>query len=157
MTPSPTGVPLPAANIPVTRIMTAHVITVRPDQGIDEVRNLLLTHGLSRVPVVDDTRRAIGMLSMTDFVTSEHGGGARPQEEPARDLPAGFHLEQPEPSVAKLMTRPVLAIPETASIAQAAEILVAHRLHGAPVTSPSGVVVGFLSSSDVLAWLAGLR
>jgi hypothetical protein len=29
--------------------------------------------------------------------------------------------------------------------------------HGAPVISPAGVVAGFVSASDVLAWLAGLR
>jgi CBS domain-containing protein len=35
--------------------------------------------------------------------------------------------------------------------------MVEGRVHGLPVTSASGKLVGFVSSTDVLAWLSGLR
>ena len=50
-----------------------------------------------------------------------------------------------------------MAIGETATIQRAAQRMVEGRVHGLPVTSASGKLVGFVSSTDVLAWLSGLR
>ena len=148
-------VPVSAAGTPAAQIMTARPITARPDMRLDEARDLLLSRRLSRLPVVDGQGRAVGMLSVTNLVATGHARriDSPPQQQPkvpASPPPEGLH-------VGDVMKSHVVFVPESASVAQAAEILVAHGLHGAPVTSPAGVVVGFLSSSDVLAWLAGLR
>jgi CBS domain-containing protein len=149
-------VPFSAARTPVIRVMTAEAITARPDLSLDTARDLLLGNGLSRVPVVDEGGRPIGMLSLADLVVEEHDRGGEVQEVRER-VPGGFHVHEEEKSISDVMTRKVVSVPESASVAQAAEILVSHRLHGAPVISAAGVVVGFVSASDVLAWLAGLR
>jgi acetoin utilization protein AcuB len=135
--------------------MTSRPITTRPEQALGQARDLLLSKGLSRMPVVDDSGRAVGMLSVTNLVAAGH---ARRIESPPhqQEKVSRGSLEQGL-RVADVMKSHVVAVPESASVTQAAEILVAHGLHGAPVTSPAGVVVGFLSSSDLLAWLAGLR
>lgn len=147
-----------AAKTPIAKIMSAPAVTVRPELSLDSLRQLMLDRGLSRIPVVDDTGRPLGIVSTTDLLLEEHERGGEIQEEigPAR-LPAGFHAHAAGKSVGEVMSRTVLTLPESASVAQAAETLVAHHLHGAPVQSSGGAVVGFVSSSDVLAWLAGLR
>lgn len=147
-----------AAKTPIAKIMSAPAVTVRPELSLDSLRQLMLDRGLSRIPVVDDAGRPLGIVSTTDLLLEEHERGGETQEEiePAQ-LPAGFHAHAAGKSVGEVMSRAVLTLPESASVAQAAETLVAHHLHGAPVQSSGGAVVGFVSSSDVLAWLAGLR
>ena len=49
-----------------------------------------------------------------------------------------------------VMTKDVVTIPETASLREAAHILVEHRISGAPVVDESGNVVGMLSEADIL-------
>lgn len=147
-----------AAVTRIGAIMSAPAVVVRPEMSIDSLRQLMLDRGLSRIPVVDESGRAVGIVSTTDLVVEEHERDGELQEETdVRQLPRGFHLHETGKSVGDVMTRNVLTLPESVSIAQAAEALVAHHLHGAPVRSHLGTVVGFVSSSDVLAWLAGLR
>ena len=150
-----------ADRTPIESIMVGQAVTVPSRLGVDSLRELLLSKGLSRVPVVDEDGRAIGIVSLTDLVKESH----ERQDEPngvldastQRGLPRGMHLAAADKTVADVMSKVVLTLPPSASIAQAAELMVAHHLHGLPVCSKEGIVVGFLSSSDVLAWLAGLR
>jgi len=153
--------PVAAANrIPVRMLMTTPAVTVRPELTLDSLRDLLLRQGLSRVVVVDGAGRAVGMVSLTDLVVEEHqrgDDGERPRRAEERALPRGFHVESAEKTVGDVMSPKALTLAETVTVAQAAETLVAHHLHGAPVCSKSGVVIGFVSSTDLLSWLAGLR
>ena len=146
-----------AAVTRIGAIMSAPAVVVRPEMSIDSLRQLMLDRGLSRIPVVDESGRAVGIVSTTDLVVEEHERDGELQEETDRQLPRGFHVHDAGKTVGDVMTRNVLTLPESVSITQAAEALVAHHLHGAPVCSHLGTVVGFVSSSDVLAWLAGLR
>ena len=154
--------PVPAADrTPITQVMTPFLQTVwtTPGVSVESVREAMLKQGISRLPVLDEARKPIGIISVTDLVVDEHESGGELQEETERDaLPGpGFHVHATGKSVADVMSKSVLTVPESASIAQAAETLVAHHLHGAPVCSESRAMVGFVSSSDILAWLAGLR
>lgn len=147
-----------AAITPIRRVMTAPAITVTPQLSIDSLRQLMLERGLSRVPVADPEGRCRGIVSFTDLVVEDHDTGGEAQEEGAATrLPDGFHVHGAEKSVGDVMSRAVLSIADGNSIAQVAELFVANHLHGAPVCSGDGTIVGFVSSSDILAWIAGLR
>jgi CBS domain-containing protein len=52
---------------PVSRLMTAKVVTCRPDQSISDVMELMTTGRFRHVPVVEDGRLA-GMISIGDVV-----------------------------------------------------------------------------------------
>jgi CBS domain-containing protein len=55
--------------------MTREVITVRPEATIHEAVALMLTHGISRLPVVDDTRRVVGIVSEGDPILHQNRYG----------------------------------------------------------------------------------
>ena len=55
------------------------------------------------------------------------------------------------------MTPTVLSVPQTATVEQVAELMVSRHVHGLPVVDSKGELAGFVSTMDVLAWLAGLR
>lgn len=153
-----------AARVPVTSIMTRDVLHVRPDMSLESLAELFVRTGLSRVPVVDARGKVVGMVSKTDLVTERQqrgdtdealaaviplrGGGAF--EEP------GLHLREADALVADLMTREVVALPETATVADAAALMATLQLHGLPVVSPAQRLLGMVSSLDIITWVAGL-
>jgi CBS domain-containing protein len=155
-----------AGATPVSKIMSRDVITVRTGTSLETVIELMLSRGLSRVPVVDEEYRPVGIVSKTDVVEETHDRGDDDEvvpEKPVRgekgegDPMRGFHLHHEGAVVDEVMTRTLLTVPDDATVSRVAELMVSRHVHGLPVVSGRGELVGFVSTMDVLAWLAGLR
>ncbi|MEW5850630.1 MAG: CBS domain-containing protein [Myxococcota bacterium] len=125
-----------AAHTPVVQLMSREVVTVREDQRVEEAQRLMLDKELSRVPVVNEEGTLAGMLSRTDLLRHQ------PIKKGAR--------------VSQVMMRSTLRLRESATVAQAAELMALQHVHGIPVVSPEGRVVGMVSALDVMGWVAGL-
>ena len=72
------------------------------------------------------------------------------------DHAPGFHEEREVmATVRDIMTPTSFSLVQDAPVAQAAAIMAFEGIHRLPVTAePSGEVVGLISSSDVLRWIA---
>ena len=127
-----------AARVAVSEIMSREVVTVAPEMDLDSLATLLIERSLSRVPVADGFGWLVGIVSKTDLI-----------EDRQRGARSG--------TVADIMVDSVLSLCESATILEAAGLLASNNVHGAPVVTPSGTLVGYLSAMDVLAWLAGQR
>ncbi len=55
-------------SLAVRDIMTAAVVTVSPDQGLQDCMELMTKHRVRHLPVVDVDRRVIGVVSIGDVV-----------------------------------------------------------------------------------------
>ena len=55
-------------------IMTKEVVTARPDTSIGEIADLLLNHKITAVPVIDDDRHVVGIVSQGDLLARARGG-----------------------------------------------------------------------------------
>jgi acetoin utilization protein AcuB len=64
---------LATLNKRVHQIMTRHPITLHPQSGIAEAARLLLAHRISCVPIVDDERKPVGIVSWRDVLKSLAG------------------------------------------------------------------------------------
>ena len=149
-----------AATIHVSAIMSRDVVSVRSGTSLDLVAEVMLARSLTRVPVLDAEGHVVGIVSKTDLVAQAHDAGdteeySRP--DPQTEELRGFHVEREGKSVEEVMSRSVISVAETATIQRAAQLMVGAQVHGLPVTTASGKLVGFVSSMDVLAWLSGLR
>jgi CBS domain-containing protein len=82
------------------QIMTAPVLTVRPDTTVREAATLLLEHQITAAPVLDAGGELIGILSESDLVGNRVGHDPRNQVRPVQDEPAG-----PQ-TVGEVMTTP---------------------------------------------------
>ncbi len=49
-------------------IMTTEVITIKKDASIENLANLFIEHKVNGIPVVDDTGKAIGMVTEGDLI-----------------------------------------------------------------------------------------
>jgi CBS domain-containing protein len=112
---------------------------------------LMVGRGILGLPVVDDSERPIGMISETDLL---------------RDQFVYTSQQEPSPTsrrtgtVADLMTPFVFSLPDTATVGQAAALMVYEGIHRIPVISADNRLVGIVSPLDILsliATLAGFR
>jgi CBS domain-containing protein len=55
------------ASVPVSDVMTQPVVTCRPDDDIRTVQKLMGQHHKSRIVVVDESERAVGIISLSDI------------------------------------------------------------------------------------------
>jgi CBS-domain-containing membrane protein len=64
------------ADVDVRDVMTvgASVVTASPDTTLKEVAELMLEHGISGLPVVDEERRVLGVVTEADIIRGETAG-----------------------------------------------------------------------------------
>ena len=75
-TPIRAGQPVPVG-LPVERIMSAMIISVRPDDDIAEAAQRMCEHRIGAVPVVDGDR-LVGILSAVDLLRELSWSRSRP-------------------------------------------------------------------------------
>jgi CBS domain-containing protein len=95
---------------PAKAIMSAPVLTIRPDQTIPAAVRLMREHHVSGLPVVEGTT-IVGMLSEADIMLKEVGLGGLP--ELAYMEPARTRQRLQASRVRDLMVRDVLTAHET--------------------------------------------
>ena len=131
----------------VRDVMSSPVVCGPPDMPLKEVADLLVSHGISAMPVVEDGE-LVGIVSEADLVPLELAPDPRAHLIPPADLPG--HL----PKVAgEAMTREVVALPEEADAADAARLLLERRIKSIPVVRGRRVV-GIVARRDLLTVLA---
>ena len=134
--PSAPSLPTPRwSDARVGDVMTRDVICVRPDASVARAREVLVEHGISGMPVVGLYDEPLGMVSQCDLVRRSR-----------RDCD-GKRIDE-------IMTPLVFSLPESASVALAAELMACERVDRIPIVSVDGSVVGILSALDVARWIA---
>jgi len=68
-----------------------------------------------------------------------------------------LHEEQPVVVARQIMSSPVVALPERATVDEAVALLHARRFRHVPVTADGGALIGMISDRDVLQALSGLN
>src|SRR5581483_10895418 len=57
----------------VREVMTRTLVSVRPETPLKDVAALMVEHGISGVPVVDEQGVVLGVVSEADFIVKERG------------------------------------------------------------------------------------
>ncbi|HEY5944777.1 MAG TPA: CBS domain-containing protein [Kofleriaceae bacterium] len=59
---------LPLHSLLVNGAMAKHVVTARPETSLQQVEELMASHRIRRIPIIDDAGKPIGIVSMNDIV-----------------------------------------------------------------------------------------
>lgn len=146
---------LAADRTPIAAIMTRSPVVVHPELDLEELVRTFLEQNVSRAPVVDYENKLIGIVSKTDLVVDQYVRGDTQVDQRGVCEP-GSHVHEPGRNVGEVMTHVAFSLPETTSIGAAARRMLADNVHAMPVTASDGRVVGIVSATDVLAWVAGV-
>ncbi|PZH20807.1 inosine-5'-monophosphate dehydrogenase [Streptomyces sp. NTH33] len=124
----------------VGEVMTREVVAVRSGCPFKEVARALDRYRIAALPVVDDEGRPVGVVSETDLLRHEAGGGLL-----VRD-PARVGAE----TAAALMTSPAVTARPEWSLAEAARTMERREVGRLPVVGADGRLVGIVSGHDLL-------
>jgi CBS-domain-containing membrane protein len=137
---------------PVSQVMTAKVTCVDSELNMDELAHIFEKKHIRAAPVVEDGGVLIGMVSKSDLVR----GCAHDDEDEEDAFDEGGHF--PPNSVGVIvegiMTKDVVRLRETASLAEAVRMFAARGVHHIPVVTKDEIVVGMLSVMDLARWIA---
>ena len=143
-------------------IMTEQVITVGPDTPVREIATLLLERHISAVPVVDEAGALSGIVSEGDLIhRREIGTEQRGRSwwlrlfEDTTEL-AERYSKSHGAKARDVMTRDVVSVAETATVAEIAELLETKHIKRVPVTR-DGALAGIVSRANIVRALAASR
>ena len=132
-------VPTIADQVPVSLIMSREVICARDDLEVAALMDLMVRRHIGCVPVINERGRPIGMVTKFDLV------------EQAQGRPRGV-----APATAGGLMMPLaITLDERASVAHAAALMAIEDVHHVAIVADSGVLIGVVSSMDIVRWLAG--
>lgn len=119
------------------QVMQRQVISVAASDDVAQAWRTLRDHHIHQAPVLDDAAQLVGIVSERDLLT-------------AINIDAGRIVESLHRRVSDVMTTPVVAATPLTDIRQIATAMLEHAVAGVPVTSDNGLLVGFISRSDIL-------
>jgi CBS domain-containing protein len=140
--------------------MVRDVITVRPEASVRDAALLMLQHGISGLPVVDENNDLVGLVSEGDLIRRAETGTERrrswwlelltPQERLADEFSRAHAVR-----VSDLMTRPVVSADENASLADIATLMERHGIKRVPIQQ-DGRLVGIVSRANLVKALVSV-
>jgi CBS domain-containing protein len=142
------------------QMMSRHVITVGVDAPLVDAINTMLKHGVSGLPVVDETGKLVGILSKSDFLRRAEIGTERKRGRlltflVGPDRVAYDFKREHGRKVGEIMTPSPVTINEDTPIEEIARIMESRRLRRLPVMN-GDKMTGIITQSDLLPVIARL-
>ena len=130
-----------------SEIMTRDVVTVRADTSAREAIALLARHHITSLPVLDDDRNVIGIVSEVDLLRNRVSHDPRAHLRPPHD-----EGHDPARTVRDIMTDTVICLSENADTADLADLFITNNVRAVPILRGADLV-GIVSRRDVLSTL----
>ncbi|OPY37168.1 MAG: Inosine-5'-monophosphate dehydrogenase [Methanoregula sp. PtaU1.Bin051] len=136
----------------IMALASRNVISVPPTTTIIAAVETMTKCGFRRLPVTDaGTRKLRGIVTSGDIINFM-GGGDKYQLVQVKH--GGNLISAVNEHVRAVMTQQPVTLPETATIADAVEIIVNRKIGGLPITDGDGVLTAITTERDVMRVLA---
>jgi CBS domain-containing protein len=135
-------------------LMTDNPVSIRAEASVMEAVALLTDRGFSAAPVIDEAGRPVGVVSRADILVHDRESHRAPSFPEGRAIPEGFGVENCDPTaVGDIMTPGVFAVTLDTPAASVVEQMIALHVHQLFVVDNDGLLVGVISTLDVLRHL----
>lgn len=121
----------------VSDLMSSPVHVAGPADTIAHLRNIMLKHRISRVPILDDGR-LVGMVTKKDL-------GSRLR----RHDPSWRHRSADYEPIRVLMAEDIICVSPGTSCRDAMLLMINHKISGMPVLD-QGMIIGMITRSDMM-------
>ncbi|MGH8191915.1 MAG: CBS domain-containing protein [Rhodanobacteraceae bacterium] len=147
-------------------LMVANPVSIRGHASVHEALALLSDHGFSAVLVINREGHPVGVLTRTDLVRFERERTEYLQRNPityesaemtlptGEELDSGFQVETESTArIDEIMTPKVFSVLPETHLSEVVRLLVEKHIHHLFVVDRGSVLVGVISTMDVLAHL----
>jgi CBS domain-containing protein len=134
----------------IRSVMSTAVVTVAPDTTLKDAAAKLVRFGISGMPVVDDDKHVLGVLSEADVLAKE--AGTAPRDGMLAWLLDGNGVTRTRleaRTVGEAMTTPALTIGPERTVREAAARMLSDGVNRLPVVE-NGALVGIVSRADLV-------
>ena len=130
--------------------MTRHPIMIEPSRRVVEAQRLMSENNIRHLPVVGDGKRLLGLVTRQRLAIPTDQLRSIDVWELTRYLQ--------DLTVAKVMIagKDLHTIAPDATIEEAADLMIAHKISGVPVVEDDNIVVGIITETDLLIELCDL-
>lgn len=142
-----------AESVKADDIMTGEVVTVQPSMPLPEAAGLMASKEIAGVPVVDNNKHVVGMLSEKDFLSRMGSGGTKT----FMDVVARCLIEKGcaalgirAKNVEDIMTAPAITVDVNARLLDVTALLKEKKINRLPVTDQQGVLVGIITRENIV-------
>lgn len=129
-------------NLAIANWMTTDVVTVHLDTTLPEAHELMTKHKIRRLPVVNDARELVGMVTLGDLRE------ARPSSATSLNVWELNYLLA-KLRISDFMSRTLITIAPETSVVEAARLMLAHKISGLPVVDDHGQLRGIITETDL--------
>jgi CBS-domain-containing membrane protein len=140
--------------VPVKDVMTADVICIKKDADIHEAARILSENRISGLPVVDEEKHLIGIVTEADILYS----AGMKKSHNFRDI-LRHVLGEPHPKirngskVEEIMTTKVITTTPDRDIKEVARILDENMIKRLPVVDENNKLIGIISRANIVRYL----
>jgi CBS domain-containing protein len=140
----------------ISDLMNSDVVSARPGMTVAEVRDLLASREISGAPVVDESGKILGVVSLSDlarYISSQRttvgeSGQFFSNLNEYREL-ANLPRNASDVPVESLMSKEAYTIAQDSSAAAGAKLMRERKIHRLLVTE-EGLLVGVVTALDLL-------
>ncbi|MBM7070465.1 CBS domain-containing protein [Shewanella sp. 202IG2-18] len=135
-------------NDPISKIMSTDVHAIQDGQNLSDVRHIMCNSSVHHVPVLNG-KKLVGLISFTDMMKLNLVTGQ------ANEYTADVIIDQ-QFSVTDVMSKDLKTITTKDNIRTAAKLLSEGDFHSLPVINEERELVGIITSTDLISYLAEL-
>jgi CBS domain-containing protein len=163
-TEPPSALTLRAAS--AADLMVPNPVSIRDNASVQEAVVLLTDKGFSAAPVIDEAGRPVGVVSRSDILTHDREKGEylapvpdyyeaeEPALRPSEVFRAGYQVvDVDQTAVRDIMTPAVFSVWPDTPAREVARQMAALRVHRLFVVDDDGVLIGVISTLDVIRQL----
>lgn len=121
--------------------MTPEPVTITPSTTLPEAHRLMMEHSIRRLPVVQNGR-LVGIVTLGDVRGAEPSGATSLSIWEINYLVSRLRVEE-------IMTPRPFTINDSATLGEAAQLMLKYKVSGLPVLDDSGNLVGIITESDI--------
>jgi CBS domain-containing protein len=121
--------------------MTREVITIAPETSLKEAHDIMRKKNIRRLPVLTHGK-VLGIVTLGDIRGAEPSQASSLSVWEMNDMLANL-------KVSGIMTRNPGTIQQTASVGEAARIMLEKKFSGLPVVDEENHLVGIITESDI--------
>lgn len=134
-------------------IMTKQVFSVRPATPLREVAELMGKHGISGLPVVDENKKVVGVISERDFLSRMGDSTTKNFMTLIADclqnkgcIAISIRAQKAE----DIMTAPAISVKGNTTVLDIRKIFRERQINRVPVVDQENVLCGIVTRADIL-------